>query len=339
MSAASSAASGSGTFRAFRVFEGGKYGEGRFAEMRREDLGEGNVVVRSLFASVNYKDALTGLGKARIVQRFPCTAGIDVCGVVEESADARFGPGDQVIAHGFTMGAQHDGGYQQLNRFPADWLMRLPDGLSPFESMAIGVAGYTAALSIDLMEHNGLSPSAGKVLVNGATGGVASNAIDMLAARGYHVVAMTGKKEAQEYLRSLGAAEVLDRNAMTFGKRPLEEPMWAGALDSVGGEPLSWLIRSMQRDGVIASFGNAAGNEFPGSVLPFILRGVRLIGVFVNSPMPLRERIWRRLVTDLRPRHLDRIARRISFETLPAAFEDLVASRVTGRMVVDFSLR
>ncbi len=326
-------------FRAFRVFEGGRYGEGRFASMTCDELGEGNVIVRTLFASVNYKDALTGLGRARIVQRFPCTAGIDACGVVEESADPRFHPGDHVIVHGFTMGAEHDGGYQEINRFPADWLMRLPAGLSPFESMAIGVAGYTAALSIDLMEHNGLVPSAGKVLVNGATGGVASNAIDMLAARGYHVAAMTGKKDAHDYLRALGAAEVLDRNAMVFGKRPLEEPQWAGAVDSVGGEPLSWVIRSMQRDGVIASFGNAAGNDFAGSVLPFILRGVRLIGVFVNNPMPLRERIWRRLVTDLRPRHLERIARRIPFETLPAAFEDLVASRATGRMVVDFSLR
>jgi acrylyl-CoA reductase (NADPH) len=329
----------SDTFRAFRVFEGGKYGVGRFADMTRAEFGEGNVVVRSLFASVNYKDALTALGRARIVQRYPCTAGIDVCGVVEESADARFRPGDQVIVHGFTMGAEHDGGYQELNRFPADWLMRLPDGLSPFEAMAIGVAGYTAALSVDLMQLNGLEPKAGKVLVNGATGGVASVAIDMLAGLGFHVVALTGKKEAGEYLRSIGAAEVIDRGAMAIGKRPLEEPMWAGAVDSLGGEPLSWLIRSMQRDGVIASFGNAAGNDYPGSVLPFILRGVRLIGVYVNSPMPVRERIWRRLVTDLRPRHLARIGRRIPLETLPVAFDDLVAARATGRMVVDFSLR
>ena len=328
----------SARFRAYRVFEGGKYGEGRFTDMARDELGEGNVVVRTLFASVNYKDALTGLGRARIVQRFPCTAGIDACGVVEESADARFRPGEHVLVHGFTMGAEHDGGYQEINRFPGDWLLPLAQGLTPFESMAIGVAGYTAAMSIDLMEHNGLTPASGKVLVNGATGGVASNAIDMLAARGYHVVAMSGKKEAVEYLRSLGAAEVLDRNAMVFGKRALEEPLWAGAVDSVGGEPLAWLARSMQRDGVIASFGNAAGNDFQGSVLPFILRGVRLIGVFVNNPMPVRQRIWQRLVTDLKPRHLERSGRRIPFETLPAAFEDLLAARVTGRMVVDFSL-
>jgi len=329
---------GNGRFRAFRAFEGGKYGEGRFADMGPDELGEGSVVVRALFASVNYKDALTGRGRARIVQRFPCSVGIDVCGVVEESADGRFRPGDQVIAHGFTMAAEHDGGYQEVNRFPADWLMRLPEGITPFESMAIGVAGYTAALSIDLMELNGLTPAAGPVLVNGATGGVASVAIDMLSGRGYRVVAMSGKQDAGDYLRALGASEVLDRGIAVAGKRPLEEPMWAGAVDSVGGEPLSWLTRTMQRDGVIASFGNAAGNDFQGSVLPFILRGVRLIGVFVNNPMPLRERIWRRLATDLRPRHLSRIARPIPFETLPAAFDDLLAARATGRMVVDFSL-
>lgn len=328
------------SFRAYRVFEGGKFGQGRFAEMRSEELDEGNVVVRSLFASVNYKDALTALGKAKIAQRFPVTAGIDVCGVVESSGDPRFKPGEHVIAHGFEIGAAHDGGYQAANRFHGDWLVHLPAGLTPFDSMAIGVAGYTSALAVELMELNGLEPKAGKVLVNGATGGAASIAIDLLASRGYQVTALTGKKaESGAYLESLGATEVLDRHSLEFGKRPLEKPMWAGAVDSIGGEPLAWLARTMQRDGVIASFGNAAGNSFEGSVLPFILRGVRLIGVNANSPIPLRERVWKRLATDLKPRHLARIGRKIPFETLPAAFDDLIAARVTGRMVVDFSLR
>jgi acrylyl-CoA reductase (NADPH) len=325
--------------RAYRVFEGGRFGEGRFAEMRRADLDEGNVVVRSLFASVNYKDALTALGKARIASRFPVSAGIDVCGRVEESGDARFRPGDHVIAHGFDIGAAHDGGYQETNRFPGDWLVRLPAGLTPYEAMAIGVAGFTSALAVELMELNGLEPKSGKVLVNGATGGAASIAIDLLAARGYQVTALTGKQEAAEYLRTLGATEVIDRKSFEFGTRPLEKPMWAGAVDSLGGEQLAWLARTMQRDGVIASFGNAAGNSFEGSVLPFILRGVRLIGIYANSPIPLRERIWQRLASDLKPRHLERIGRRIAFETLPAAFDDLIAARATGRMVVDFSLR
>ncbi len=324
--------------RAFRVFEGGKFGIGRFAEMAGGELDAGNVVIRSLFASVNYKDALTALGRAKIVMRFPCTAGIDVCGEVTQSGDPRFKPGDRVIAHGFGIGADHDGGYQDVNRFPADWLVKIPATLTPFETAAIGVAGYTAALSVDLMELNGLAPGKGKVLVNGATGGAASVAIDLLAGRGYEVVALSGKPEAAGYLRELGAAEVIDRKTFEFGTRPLEKPMWQGAVDSVGGEQLGWLARTMQTDGVIAAFGNAGGVDFKGSVLPYILRGVRLIGVNANSPMPLRTRIWARLASDLKPRHLEKIGRRIRFADLPGAFDDLIDAKATGRMVVDFSL-
>ena len=324
--------------RAYRVFEGGKFGTGRYAEMAEDELDAGEVVIGSLYASVNYKDALTALGKAKIVGRFPCTAGIDVCGEVSQSADPRFKPGDKVIAHGFGIGADHDGGYQEVNRFPADWLVKLPPGLTPFETMAIGVAGYTAALAVDLMELNGLAPDKGRVLVNGATGGAASIAIDLLAARGYEVVALSGKPEAADYLRTLGAKEVIDRRAYEFGTRPLEKPLWQGAVDSIGGEQLGWLARSMQTDGVIAAFGNAGGIDFKGSVLPYILRGVRLIGVNANSPMALRKRIWERLAGDLKPRHLERIARRIKFADLPKAFADLIEARAVGRMVVDFSL-
>lgn len=326
------------SFRAYRVYEGGKFGLGRFAQMGREELDEGNVLVRALYASANYKDALTALGKAKVAMRFPVTVGIDLCAEVIESADPRFVPGDTVIAHGSGLGAEHDGGFQELNRFPADWLIKVPAGLSPFETMAIGVAGYTSALSIDLMELNGLAPGKGPVLVNGATGGAASVAIDLLASRGYEVVALSGKPEAEDYLRALGASRVIDRRTYDFGTRPLEKPLWQGAIDSVGGEQLGWLSRTMQREGVIAAFGNAGGVEFKGSVIPFILRGVRLIGVYANSPIPLRERIWGRLGTDLRPRHLGRIARTVRFDDLQQVFEDLYAARVTGRMVVDFSL-
>ena len=188
------------------------------------------------------------------------------------------------------------------------------------------------------MELNGLQPGRGKVLVNGATGGAASIAIDLLAGRGYEVVALSGKPEAGDYLRALGAAEVIDRRAYEFGARPLEKPLWQGAVDSVGGEQLGWLARTMQVDGVIAAFGNTGGTDFKGSVLPYILRGVRLIGVYGNSPMPLRKRIWQRLATDLKPRHLERIARRIRFDDLPQAFNDLIEAKAVGRMVVDFSL-
>jgi len=305
-------------------------------------LGEfdaGDVVVRVAYASVNYKDALTARGKAKIALKFPLVGGIDLAGVVESSADSRFGPGDQVIVHSQGVGTEHDGGYAEFGRFPGDWLLPLPKGLTLFEAGALGVAGHTAALAIDLMQLNGLAPGKGKVLVNGATGGVASVAIDVLSRLGYHVVALTGKSAEVDYLRSLGAAEVLDRNTMRFGARPLEAPQWAGALDSVGGEQLPWLARTMQRDGVIAAFGNAGGAEFKGSVLPYILRGVRLLGVNVNNPVERMKFLWNRLATDLRPRHLDRIAHRIRFEELDRAFDDLLAARQTGRQVVDFSLK
>ena len=188
------------------------------------------------------------------------------------------------------------------------------------------------------MELNGLAPGKGKVLVNGATGGVATIAIDILARRGYHVVAMSGKAAQADYLKSLGATEVIGRDDIEDSGRPLENPLWAGAVDSVGGAQMSWLTRSMQTDGVIASFGNAGGAEFAGNVLPFILRGVRLLGVNVNNPYATMSRLWQRLASDLKPRHLEQIARRIRFEELETAFDDLLAARVTGRQVVDFSL-
>lgn len=324
--------------KAYRVFDDGRYGSGRFAEMGRGEMDAGNVVVRIAYASVNYKDALTARGKAKIALKFPLVAGIDLAGTVEESADPRFKAGDEVIVHSSGLGAEHDGGYAEFGRFPADWIIPLPKGLSLFEASALGVAGHTAALAVDLMELNGLAPGRGKVLVNGATGGVASIAIDILAARGYQVVAMSGKADQAAYLRELGAAEVVGRAAIPEKQRPLEEAQWAGAVDSVGGAQLGWLLRRMQRDGVVAAFGNAGGAEFAGNVLPFILRGVRLLGVNVNNPYPTMARLWQRLATDLRPRHLERIARRIRFDQLDTAFDDLLAARVTGRQVVDFSL-
>lgn len=328
--------------RAYRVHEGKsaaeKFGLGRFDTMRREELDAGDVVVRIAYASVNYKDALTARGKAKIALKFPLVAGIDLAGTVDASSDPRFRPGDAVIVHSFGLGADHDGGYAEFGRFPADWVIPLPPGMSLFEASALGVAGHTAAVAIDLMQLNGLVPANGKVLVNGATGGVASIAIDLLSKLGFHVVALTGKMGEAAYLRALGAAEVLDRKEMQFGTRPLEAPQWAGAVDSVGGEQLAWLARTMQRDGVIAAFGNAGGAEFKGNVLPYILRGVRLLGVNVNNPIERKKFLWNRLATDLKPRHLARIARRIRFEDLEGAFDELLAARAVGRQVVDFSL-
>lgn len=326
-------------FRAFRIHEGGRFGEGRPGTMTAGEFDAGNVVVKVAHASVNYKDALTARGRAKIARRFPVVGGIDLSGHVVESADKRFKPGDAVLTHGFGMGVDHDGGYAEFARVPADWVIPLPEGLSLFDVSALGVAGHTAAIAVDLMQLNGLTPASGKILVNGATGGVASVAIDILSNLGFHVVALTGKMDEADYLKGLGAAEVLDRNKIEFGTRPLETAQWAGAVDSVGGEQLSWLTRSMTKDGVIAAFGNAGGVEFSTNVLPFILRGVRLVGVNVENPVERKKFIWQRLAGDLRPRFLERIARPIAFETLPQAFDDLLAAKVRGRMVVDFSLK
>lgn len=327
------------TFRAYRIHPDGRFGAGRPDTMNAAEFDAGEVTIRVAYASLNYKDALTARGRAKIVKKFPIVSGIDLTGVVEKSTDPRFTRGDEVIAHSFGIGVSHDGGYAEYGRFPADWVIPLPAGLTLFEAAALGVAGHTAGVAIDLMQLNGLAPEKGKVLVNGATGGVASVTIDILAKLGFHVVALTGKTEEAGYLKTLGAAEVLDRKTVQYGTRPLEDQLWAGAVDSVGGEQLAWLIRTMQRDGVIGALGNAGGVEFPGNVLPFILRGVRLIGVNVDNPFPTKKRIWSRLAGDLRPRHLARIARRIRFEELERGFDDLLAAKVTGRMVVDFSLR
>jgi NADPH2:quinone reductase len=229
----------------------------------------------------------------------------------------------------------HDGGYAAYARVPADWIVPLPQGLTLFDAMAIGTAGYTSALAVHLLEHNGMAPANGMVVVNGATGGCASLAIDMLAQLGYSVTAVTGKTGEHEYLRKLGAAEVLGRDALPPGTRPLEKALWAAAFDSVGGEQLAALTRSMQPQGVIASFGNAGGIELKTTVLPFILRGVRLIGVDSGyTPMDLRRKIWQRLGGNLKPRHLQDIAYTITLEDLPAHFEKTLKSATRGRAVV-----
>jgi putative YhdH/YhfP family quinone oxidoreductase len=255
--------------------------------------------------------------------------------VVVSSSDARFKPGDEVICTSYDLGVAHDGGYAQACRVPADWVVPLPRGLTLFEAMALGTAGYTAGLAMELLELNGMAPDRGRVLVNGATGGVASLAIDMLAGRGYAVTAVTGKDAEHGFLKTIGAGEVLSRNTLDLGKRPLEKTLWAAAFDSVGGDQLAWLTRTMQQAGLIASFGNAGGIELKTTVLPFILRGVRLIGVNTgDTPMPLRRKVWGRLASDLKPRHLADIAHTISLDDLPAYFDRMLKGQIKGRAVV-----
>ncbi len=325
-------------FTALRIFnEAGKV-HSRLVELGIDDLDAGEVVIRAAYSSVNYKDALAATGAGRIIRRFPCVGGIDCAGWVVSSSDARFREGDPVICTSYDLGVAHDGGYSGYLRVPADWVVPLPAGLSLFEAMALGTAGYTAGLGIHLMEHDGLRPEGGKVLVNGATGGVASIAIDLLAGRGYEVSALTGKMTEEAYLRQLGATEVLDRNGLEMGTKPLERALWAGAVDSVGGEQLAWLTRTVKEWGVIASIGLAGGVKLETTVMPFILRGIKLLGVdSATTPMALRAHIWGRLATDLRPRHLSAMTRAVGLQELGPVFEGIVAGNQRGRTVVQLA--
>jgi NADPH2:quinone reductase len=254
---------------------------------------------------------------------------------VAASTDARFRQGQLVLVTGYDLGVAHDGGYSQRVRVPADWVVPMPSGLSAFDVMAIGTAGFTAALSILDLELNGLTSSGGPVIVTGATGGVGSLAIQMLAARGYQVTALTGKDDEHDFLRSLGARDVLSRNGLQMGTRPLEKSMWAGAVDAVGGDTLAWLTRTMMYNGPIASSGLTAGIELRTTVWPFILRGVKLLGIdSVMCPAPKRQEVWRRLADDLKPSRLDAIATEIELDGLPDAFATLLKGGARGRFVV-----
>jgi putative YhdH/YhfP family quinone oxidoreductase len=331
----------SSKFQAYRIFQQEDKSTGRFVEMTVDDLDPGEVVIRAVYSGVNYKDALAATGAGKVIRRFPCVGGVDVSGVVESSQDERFKPGDAVIVTGYDMGVAHDGGFAERVRVPADWVVPLPQGLSLFDAMALGTAGFTAALAIHRMEQNDLKPDNGKVIVTGSTGGVSSLGIQMLAQLGYHVVAFTGKDGEHDYLRKLGASEILARSEVDLNsKRPLESAQWAGALDSVGGAALSWLTRTMRQNGVIASFGNAGGAELNATVYPFILRGVRLVGIDSSATaMPIREKIWLRLSTDLRPKLLEEVAQQIDFLELPKAFQQLLQGQSRGRIVVKIADR
>lgn len=322
-------------FKAYRIIEESDKSVGRFVDLTFADIDPGEVVIEAHYSSVNYKDALAATGAGKVIRRFPCVGGIDVSGVVASSTDARFKVGDEVLVTGYDMGVAHDGGYAEFVRVPADWVVHLPKGVSLFEAMALGTAGFTAALAIHRMEQNDLRPENGKVVVTGATGGVSSLGIQMLAQLGYEVVALTGKDNERDYLKSLGASEILSRKELVMGTRPMEKALWAGALDSVGGETLAWLTRTMQPEGCIASFGNAGGFELNTTVLPFILRGIRLLGVdSAAAPMRLRQHIWQRLATDLHPKQLERVVEIVHFADLPQVFPKMLQGQLRGRVVV-----
>jgi NADPH2:quinone reductase len=323
------------TFKAYRIFETDGRVSARMVDLKEEDLDPGEVLIKNTHSSVNYKDALAATGAGKIVRHFPLVGGIDVAGTIARSGDTRFKPGDAVLVTGYGLGVEHDGGYAEYCRVPADWIVPMPAGMSAFEAMAIGTAGFTAALAILRLEQNGLKPGNGPVVVTGATGGVGSMAVDLLAGLGYEVTAISGKDDQHEYLRHLGATQVLSRHTLEMGKRPLEKAIWAGAVDPVGGETLAWLTRTMKPHGSIASCGLTGGIELATTVMPFILRGVNLLGIdSVQCPMDLRRQIWQRLAGPMRPRHLKEMSHTIVFAQLPETFEALLKGQIKGRVVV-----
>jgi putative YhdH/YhfP family quinone oxidoreductase len=324
------------TFRAFLIRQDEGKVVGGFTDMKEAELDPGEVTIRVAYSSVNYKDALAATGAGRIIRRYPCIGGIDLSGTVVASADARFAPGDKVLATSYDIGVAHHGGYAELARIPADWVIKLPQGLSLKDAMALGTAGFTAGLAVVRMEENGLKPAKGPVIVTGATGGVGSLAIDMLAGLGYEVVALTGKEAEKEYLLGLGAKEAMLRQSLDLAKiKPLGKETWAGAVDNLGGDVLAWIASTMRQGGTIASIGLAASMSLNTTVAPFILRGACLLGIdsgYIGEPY--RSGVWRRLTSDLRPRHLAAMIHDIAFADLPSVFDDFLQARVKGRMVV-----
>ena len=322
-------------FKAFRVHDENGVINARFDQVNLEEIGTGNVVIRSAYSNINYKDALAVTGAGRIMKRFPLVAGIDASGYVQTSEDPRFKEGDPVLVVGCGLGETHDGGFSEFVKVKGDWIVHLPEELSLHDAMAIGTAGFTAAMAIQRMEDNGQAPENGSVLVTGATGGVGGMATSMLAGLGYHVAAMTIVGE-EHYLKSIGAAEVVDGNELVMGERPLEKGLWAGAIDAVGGKVLAWITRTMQPLGNIASIGLTGGHDLVTTVMPFILRGVNLLGI--NStycPVPLREKVWSRLASDLKPAAMETIVNRTAAsEDIPDLFNDYIEGNITGRTVV-----
>ena len=323
-------------FRAYRINEkDGKIVAG-FEQLSLDDLSPGNVVIKVSHSTINYKDALAATGAGRILRKYPLNGGIDLAGTVVSSEDVDFQPGDSVLVNGCGLSETVDGGYSEVARVDAASLVPIPDGLDARQAMQIGTAGYTAALAIHRMEQNGQLPENGPVVVTGATGGVGSVAVDMLAGRGYDVVAVTGKVSEERYLRKIGASRILLRDQVDLGKRPMEKAQWAGAIDNLGGDYLAWLTRTTQYGGNIASVGLAASPALNTTVLPFILRAVCLLGInSVDTPRALRLAVWSRIAGDLMPKRLEAIGEReIDFADLPEYFQAYLDGEVTGRTVV-----
>jgi NADPH2:quinone reductase len=321
------------SFRALRVHQVDGKTEPRLETLTLDDLSPGNVVIRGEYSSINYKDALATTGKGRILRRFPLVAGVDIAGTVVSSEDPRLKPGDTVAVHGCGLSETHDGGFAEYARVPADWVNKLPPGIDARTAMGLGTAGFTAALAIHRMEQMGQVPEMGPVAVTGATGGVGSVAIALLAGLGFKVTAVTSKTTADDYLKSLGASDIFHLKGRELGTKPLEKVLWGGAVDNLGGATLAWLTRTVAPYGSIASVGLAQGPELNTTVMPFILRGVSLLGInSVEVPLKLRAEIWRRLAGDLKPANLDRIAtREVTLDQVLGVVNGWVDGSITGR--------
>ncbi|WP_421575257.1 MDR family oxidoreductase [Stenotrophomonas maltophilia] len=305
-------------------------------DLTEQDLMPGDVTVAVEYSTVNYKDALALSGRSPVIRTFPLIPGIDLAGVVETSSHPGYAAGDRVLVNGWGLSQTHHGGYAQKARVPGEWLVKIPEAFSSRDAMAIGTAGYTAMLSVLALEHGGVSPDQGDILVTGANGGAGSIAIALLSALGYRVVASTGRLEESDYLKALGAAEIIDRATLSEPGAPIAKERWAGAIDAVGSHTLANVLAQTRYRGVVAAFGLAQGADLPGSVLPFILRNVTLAGIdSVNAPYAAREQAWTRLATDLDLGKLARTTRVIGLAEVPALAGQVLQGRVQGRTVVD----
>ena len=306
-------------------------------DLSESDLPPGDVTIKVEWSSINYKDGLALSPSGRVIRSYPMVPGVDLAGTVLESADSRFSKGDHVVVTGFDVGVAHPGGFAELARIPADWVMPLPSGLTTKEAMALGTAGMTAAMSVEALEYNGLRPDQGTVLVTGATGGVGSTAVSMLAQLGYTVAGSTGKADEHDFLRELGATEILSREDVSAeSSRPMETERWAGAVDPVGGPTTAYLLRTTKYGGSVAVSGLTGGNAVATTVFPFILRGVSLLGIdSVMCPMPKRQHVWQRMGADLKPKGLlDSIAVETDLVGVEAVCADILQGKVKGRTLV-----
>jgi putative YhdH/YhfP family quinone oxidoreductase len=324
-------------FTAFRIHNDEQGYRAGPEKISLDDLSEGDVTIRVRYSGINYKDALAGTGKGKILRSYPMNGGIDAAGTVVTSDSADFAPGQEVLVTGSGLSETRDGGYSEYLRLDSAWLIPLPGGLSLFESMVLGTAGFTAALSLYRMEKNGQKPGHGPVVVTGATGGVGSTAIDLLSRAGYEVHAISGKTERFGWLESLGASQCFSRHELEWGKRPLESARWAGCIDSVGGEMLSGIAAAIKPWGNIASCGLAGGIKLNTTVMPFIIRGVSLLGIdSPQCPYAIREAIWQKLAGDWKSRKLESIChQRVGLHGMSEVFERMLSGDSIGRVVVD----